>query len=873
MSIEPKKLVTSAQLTELLLAAERKLGPAPFVSDADRLDAAEGGCGVVGSASSARVSGKAFLSSLEQMANRGNGKGGGIAASGLDPAFFGTTREMVRDDYLLAIAYLDASAREEVEKAFVEPVFEIDHTFDVPADPGDVQGVRPPDVRCYFVRVRPDAREAFAKEHGMHNADQHAVEDELVYENTYKLNTAYYASTGEKRAFVLSHARDLIVLKLVGYADEVIRHYHLQDMRANVWIGHHRYPTKGNVWHPGGAHPFIGMNEALVHNGDFANYASVSAYLKQVNRHPLFLTDTEVAVLVFDLLFRIYNYPLEYVIEALAPTTERDFFLLPDDKRQVYEAIQRTHIHGSPDGPWFFLIAQSLRAGNERRLIGITDTSMLRPQVFAMQQGAAGIGVAASEKQAIDALMDSLSEEDSRFWSRMDRYWNARGGSHTDGGAFIFSVQDADEAKPRLVCSDKFGNIITVDETREAPEPDTKLVAAQGDAAVALAEEQGLDAENLFAKVRELMPSWAYGDVHAFGEGLAASATTDEARDRAFGALALLLDRRYRVGTKKRSAVLSILDEAVAAAVDGVREGPTSRYVWASAQQIPDVQPSAEQVVVFDATGSKPEGPEALSRKIIELQEAGARRFLIANMRGQRFIGAGFGANSQGVRIDLFGSSGDYLASGMDGAELYVHGNAQDQLAQIMKAGKLVIYGDVGQTFGYAIKGGDVFILGNAAGRPLINGVGRPHVIINGTALDYLAESFMAGDPLADGGFALINGVQLDDDGELIELDTPYAGGNLFSLASGGAMYVRDPRRRVGEDQLNAGEFTTFADADWQLLQPFLEENARLFGIAVERLLTVDGQLSEPHEVYRKIHPAAHHALTPEEAWVHKADQ
>jgi len=37
-----------------------------------------------------------------------------------------------------------------------------------------------------------------------------------------------------------------------------------------------------------------------------------------------------------------------------------------------------------------------------------------------------------------------------------------------------------------------------------------------------------------------------------------------------------------------------------------------------------------------------------------------------------------------------------------------------------------VVPGDVGQTFGYAAKGASVFILGNAAGRPLINAVGRP---------------------------------------------------------------------------------------------------------------------------------------------------
>ena len=82
-------------------------------------------------------------------------------------------------------------------------------------------------------------------------------------------------------------------------------------------------------------------------------------------------------------------------------------------------------------------------------------------------------------------------------------------------------------------------------------------------------------------------------------------------------------------------------------------------------------------------------------------------------------------------------------------------------MAQIIKRGKLVIYGDVGQTFMYGAKGGDVYVRGNAAGRPLINAVGKPRVVINGTCLDYLAESFMAGDPLDGGGFVVLNGIDL----------------------------------------------------------------------------------------------------------------
>jgi hypothetical protein len=144
-------------------------------------------------------------------------------------------------------------------------------------------------------------------------------------------------------------------------------------------------------------------------------------------------------------------------------------------------------------------------------------------------------------------------------------------------------------------------------------------------------------------------------------------------------------------------------------------------------------------------------------------------------------------------------------------------------------------------------------VLGNAAGRPLINAVGRPRVVINGTCLDFLAESFMAGDPLTGGGFVVLNGVEFDGRGRMIPQSTPYPGSNLFSLASGGAIYLRDPHRQVVERQLNGGVFSEVTDKDWRLIHPYLIENERLFGIRVQDLLTVDGQAREPREVYRKV--------------------
>jgi len=161
--------------------------------------------------------------------------------------------------------------------------------------------------------------------------------------------------------------------------------------------------------------------------------------------------------------------------------------------------------------------------------------------------------------------------------------------------------------------------------------------------------------------------------------------------------------------------------------------------------------------------------------------------------------------------------------------------------------------------------------MGNAAGRPLINAVGKPRVVINGTCLDYLAESFMAGDPLNGGGFVILNGITFDD-GEIVDLETPYPGGNLFSLASGGAVYIRDPRSKVSEDQLNGGEFADITERDWAVIKPYLEENEQLFAIPVSRLLKVEGEVLSPEDVYRKVQPRKVRALQAEEAWTTERD-
>ncbi|MBN1993471.1 MAG: glutamate synthase [Anaerolineae bacterium] len=846
--------------TKQLIASKRKL-----VADASRLGGnpeAEGGCGVVGFAASVPVGGRNIFEASIQMHNRGNGKGGGIAAAGLVFEQVGVDADTLQNDYILQIALLKPEVEQAVEDGFISPDLRIDYRGKIKtlADYRAIGlEVRPPDVMRYFVRVKEAALARFAEENGLTDAPPRLVEDEFIYQNSFKLNQRFYASLGEKQAFVMSHARNLVIFKIVGYAEQVMQYYGLADMQAYVWIGHQRYPTKGRVWHPAGAHPFIGLNEALVHNGDFANYFSIVEYLRQHNVVSQFLTDTEVSVLTFDLLNRTFGYPLEYVIEALAPTTELDFDRLPDEKKKIYRAVQSSHIHGSPDGPWFFIIARSNPDQDTYQLIGITDTAMLRPQVFALQAGDVSIGLIASEKQAIDATLQTLAREDSRFWPIADRYWNARGGSHTDGGAFAFTVSGS-----KLSCADKFGQAITCPPgdwrfdrsvEPEAPEGYPEIVAKIEAAADGTVSE-------VFNLIVSRITGWEFSHLRWLTGKLVDLAGRDAASFAwVMALLCLLNDRRYDCGRMRRSMVVQLVREAIEAILNAVPlicengRSHVRRVDWQTraALRAPKVN---ETTLVIYAHDFPPEGDECDARLLVSARELGWKKFIVYGLKGQRFTGCGFGPGSDEVRLDIFGSSGDYLASGIDGMEIQVHGNGQDQLGQIMKRGKLVVYGDVGQAFMYGAKGGEVYVLGNAAGRPLINAVGKPRVVINGTCLDFLAESFMAGDPLNGGGFVVLNGVRFDDRGNVEALENPYPGANLFSLASGGAIYVRDPDHKLVPDQLNGGEFAELTDDDWHLILPYLEANEKYFGISIEHdLLTVAGVRKSPQTVYRKIQP------------------
>lgn len=839
-------------------------------------EAEEGGCGVVGFCCTEPVAGKHIYEPSFQMHNRGNGKGGGIAAVGFVPEDMGVTREVLDDHTMLHVAFLDNSVRQALEKSYITRHFDVAHAaqLDTVEDWETVPGLenRPPDVWRYFVRVKAKVLDAFIKANDLADLDRRDAEDEFVNQNSFKLNQEYYASLGDQQAFVLSHGRNIMILKVVGYAEAIVKYYKIEELKAHVWIAHQRFPTKGRVWHPGGAHPFAGINMALVHNGDFANYHSVSESLMQRHIMPQFLTDTEVAALSFDLFDRTYGYPLEFIIEAMAPTTELDFDRLPPEKQAVYRALQATHIHSSPDGPWFFIVARNIAKANRFQLLGITDTAMLRPQVFAFLDGDVQVGLIASEKQAIDATLKSLAKDDPRVCPGADRYWNARGGSHTDGGAFMFNLEKDNSGHLRMACTDKFGTPVELPKQTGACDFTLDVRDLDRHPEITKPITEALDTGEtvaVFNAMRDHMASWSFEEFQVACRVLGHQADKPKTIRTAIEALNLLHDRKCDTGAKKASHIKHLVHAELVWLFTHVPHLPDKadantqhRFIDFESRDTLRAPQENETTLIIDASGFTPEGHDCDAALLVDAYRLGWRRFVPINCRGQRYVGCGLGPDTHDVSIEVYGSSGDYLASGIDGMEITVHGNAQDQLGQIIKAGKLVIHGDVGQTFMYGAKGGAVYVLGNAAGRPLVNSVGKPRVVINGTCLDFLAESFMAGDPLNGGGFVILNGIEVDEHGHVEPMLEPYSGSNLFSLASGGAIYVRDPHSYLVDQQLNGGEFQALTSEDWDVMLPYLTENEQLFDIPIKDLLTVDGTQRAPEKVYRKVVPVKNKALS-----------
>lgn len=195
--------------------------------------------------------------------------------------------------------------------------------------------------------------------------------------------------------------------------------------------------------------------------------------------------------------------------------------------------------------------------------------------------------------------------------------------------------------------------------------------------------------------------------------------------------------------------------------------------------------------------------------------------FRIKNCLGQRFIGAGLGAEH---RLSLEGVPGNALGAYLDGASIEVYGNAQDAVGDTMNAGTIVIHGNVGDTAGYAMRGGAIYVRGNAGYRSGIHMKAYreklPVLVIGGHAGSFLGE-YQAG------GVIVVLG--LVDDGKPIVSNFPSTG------MHGGKLYLRsDCRNILFPDQVTA---RPAGQEDMEEIIPYLKEFSGYFGHEVQKLM------------------------------------
>jgi glutamate synthase domain-containing protein 3 len=138
-----------------------------------------------------------------------------------------------------------------------------------------------------------------------------------------------------------------------------------------------------------------------------------------------------------------------------------------------------------------------------------------------------------------------------------------------------------------------------------------------------------------------------------------------------------------------------------------------------------------------------------LNQQVRAALDKGARRIVLNNVCGQRYIGDGL--RKPGV-IEVNGTPGNDLAMFMDGPTVIVHANAQDGAGNTMTSGQVVVHGCAGDVLAHSLRGGSIFVRDSAGYRVAIHMKQYhepvPAVVIGGCVGDYAGE-YMAGGVLA----------------------------------------------------------------------------------------------------------------------------
>jgi len=223
-----------------------------------------------------------------------------------------------------------------------------------------------------------------------------------------------------------------------------------------------------------------------------------------------------------------------------------------------------------------------------------------------------------------------------------------------------------------------------------------------------------------------------------------------------------------------------------------------------------------------------------LNDMIREAVEKGERKFVLLNVNGQRYIGAGIRGDD--ITFEIHGTPGNDLASFMNGPYITVYGNAQDGIGNTMNAGTVVVHGHGGDVIGYGMRGGKIFIRDEVGYRVGIHMKAYkdqiPVIVVGSRAGDFFGE-YMAG------GILVLLGLR--------RKGRQLVGRYLGTGMHGGVMYVRGDVKGY------------LLGAEVRITEPDEEDMKRISELVKEYCdhfqEDYDGIMSEP---FIKIYPLGH---------------
>ncbi|AQT82056.1 glutamine amidotransferase [Mycolicibacterium litorale] len=166
-------------------------------------------------------------------------------------------------------------------------------------------------------------RAALGTEVSVHRVDEtYLISADAGSETVHAAVTAHYPN-----ALIAGFGRDLAVLKGVGHPEALTEAWGLAQAQGWQGVGHTRMATESAVI-PAGAHPYaVGPEQCLVHNGSFANHATIRRTLAASGVHFDSENDTEVgARFVADQL--AHGRDVETALKELCATFDGFYTLL-----------------------------------------------------------------------------------------------------------------------------------------------------------------------------------------------------------------------------------------------------------------------------------------------------------------------------------------------------------------------------------------------------------------------------------------------------------------------------------------------------------------------------------------------------------------